>query len=116
MLNIREIVANWSQKMKKIKSVEGIPKPELQCSLEEYLESLYSFFDIPLYKRKVYSLHSLFSFYTALKETENIETVDSNLRLSTLTKHLMPPYDFKMAFHRHLQNSKSNPSKYQTLK
>ena len=55
----------------------AIPTADLDCSLKEYVDIICALLDIPVHKSRIQSLHVLFTLYSAFKQSQHFQTLNT---------------------------------------
>ncbi|XP_030763944.1 intraflagellar transport protein 46 homolog [Sitophilus oryzae] len=70
MPDLDTLMEQWPEHMEQKLKTDGFPKPSEDQSVSEYADIVCSYFNIPITKNKIQSLHLLFSLYTAIKQAK----------------------------------------------
>ncbi|XP_059482061.1 intraflagellar transport protein 46 homolog isoform X2 [Neocloeon triangulifer] len=70
MPDVDSLMQEWPPEVEMILQEQGLPPPDLDCSLENYIDLICGILDIPVYESRVESLHVLFSVFLAVKQSK----------------------------------------------
>jgi hypothetical protein len=82
MPDIDRLMEQWPEDFETLLSTIPLPSPDLELSLVDYVKSLCTILDIPVYDNPVESLHLLFSLFIEFKNNPHFQ--------SRLPEHLQP--------------------------
>lgn len=68
--NINNLMQEWAEELETTLNVHSIPTPELDCSLEEYINIVSAILDIPIQNNKIASLHLIFSLLNEFQNSQ----------------------------------------------
>ncbi|KAI2803143.1 Intraflagellar transport protein 46 [Blomia tropicalis] len=74
--DIDELMQEWHSELETALTVHSIPTPELDCSLDEYINILCAILDIPIQSNKISSLYLLFSLYHEFKTSQHFKKMN----------------------------------------
>ncbi|KAH9403920.1 Intraflagellar transport protein 46 [Tyrophagus putrescentiae] len=75
--DIEELMQEWHNELENALTVHSIPNPELDCSLDEYINILCAILDIPVQSNKIASLHLMFSLYNEFKSSQHFKKLNN---------------------------------------
>lgn len=70
MPDVDSLMQEWPQQFEMLLRKEGLPSHKLKCSLTEYIDLMCAIFEIPVYEKRIQSLHLLFTLYVAVKSSQ----------------------------------------------
>lgn len=70
MPDIDSLMQEWPQSLELLLRKDGFPSHKLDCSLSDYVDLTCALFDVPVYEKKIQSLHLLFSLFVAIKSSQ----------------------------------------------
>lgn len=86
MPDIEGLMQEWHPEFEECLNQVGLPSADLDCSLEEYVELICGFLDIPVYRSKVQSLHVLFTLFSEFKNSQHFKSLAMNNQLDNSLK------------------------------
>ncbi|XP_053125309.1 intraflagellar transport protein 46 homolog isoform X2 [Hemicordylus capensis] len=69
MPEIDNLMQEWSPEFEELLGKVSLPTADINCSLAEYADMICAILDIPVYKGRIQSLHTLFSLYSEFKNS-----------------------------------------------
>ncbi|XP_065347964.1 intraflagellar transport protein 46 homolog [Cloeon dipterum] len=70
MPDVDSLMQEWPLEVENMLQDQSLPPPDLQCSLESYIDMMCGILDIPVYESRVESLHLFFSVLLAVKQSK----------------------------------------------
>lgn len=91
MPDIDDLMQQWPEDLEQKFKNSGFPKPGENQSLSDYADVVCNYFQIPIGKNKVQSLHLLFCLYTAIKQTQLFQAQASAKESSKVVENQPEP-------------------------
>ncbi|XP_015269170.1 PREDICTED: intraflagellar transport protein 46 homolog [Gekko japonicus] len=73
MPDIDSLMQEWSPEFEELLGKVSLPTADISCSLAEYTDMICAILDIPVYKSRIQSLHTLFSLYSEFKNSQHFK-------------------------------------------
>ncbi|KAH0623378.1 hypothetical protein JD844_031651, partial [Phrynosoma platyrhinos] len=75
MPDIETLMQEWPPEFEELLGKVSLPTADIDCSLAEYTDMICAILDIPVYKSRIQSLHTLFSLYSEFKNSQHFKAL-----------------------------------------
>ncbi|XP_058273804.1 intraflagellar transport protein 46 homolog [Hemibagrus wyckioides] len=74
------LMQEWPPEFEELLGKLNLPTADIDCDLEEYIDTICSILDIPVYESRIQSLHVLFSLYSEIRNFQVFNSIAPNLQ------------------------------------
>ncbi|KAM6969930.1 intraflagellar transport protein 46 homolog isoform 2-T2 [Aplochiton taeniatus] len=83
MPDIDSLMQEWPPEFEELLGKVGLPTADVNCDLAEYIDIICGLLDIPVYKKRIQSLHVLFTLYSEFKNSQHFKALAEGQKTDT---------------------------------
>uniref|UniRef100_A0A0N5AKL8 Intraflagellar transport protein 46 homolog n=1 Tax=Syphacia muris TaxID=451379 RepID=A0A0N5AKL8_9BILA len=89
MPDIERLMQEWPAAIEDLLTTEYLPSASIDATLEQYIDICLAFFDIPVQKSRIQSLHVLFTLFSEFHNSQHFRNLaERNFSINASTEHV----------------------------